>query len=227
MKNIHHEAKKLYRQLKGDLTIPNLIRFIESKGYNVVFFNTDEGDDLIRRYNIDRKSVPSFMYTGITKVVFVDDLLHINDKAYCLLHECGHLILKHTKENEIHTIDKRSTECEADAFAYSVMHYSPLKTLRNALFTLSFAILIIAGTALCTRSYVLSTQETYVPSEVSKVTNTQHITSDQSVDETVYITPSGTKYHRASCRYAKSSTALEVQRSKAEKTYSPCSVCNP
>lgn len=44
-------------------------------------------------------------------------------------------------------------------------------------------------------------------------------------EETVYVTKSGTKYHRAGCRYLKSSTAMPL--SQAASQYSPCSVCNP
>ena len=226
MKNIHHESKKLYIQLKGDLSIPSIMNFLESKGYNVVFFNTEDGDDLLRRYNIDRKNVPSFIYTGITKVVFVDDLLHAEDKLYCLLHECGHLIMNHIKENEIHTMSKLSTECEADAFAYSVMKYSPLKTLRNILLALLAAALIIFGTVSCTRAQPQK-NGTSVSSNVSGAITTPRITSENSVSETVYVTPSGTKYHRANCRYVKNKDASALSRTKAEKTHDPCSVCNP
>ncbi len=46
-------------------------------------------------------------------------------------------------------------------------------------------------------------------------------------DVTVYITKSGTKYHRAGCRYlSKSSMPVSLETLDTEK-YSPCSICKP
>lgn len=224
---IQKEAKKLYRHLKGAVNIPNIISFIESKGYNVVFFNTEDGDDLIKRYGIERKNVPSFIYTGTTRVVFVDDLIHPKDKLYCLLHEYGHLILNHVKESEIHTVSRWSTECEADAFAYFVMNYSPMKTLRSAIFALLSAVLIIICTFFCTNAYISPVPEAYIPTEVSPVISVPQTTPSNTVAQTVYVTPSGSKFHRANCRYVKSKNVTELERNEAEQTYSPCSVCKP
>jgi hypothetical protein len=43
----------------------------------------------------------------------------------------------------------------------------------------------------------------------------------------VYITNSGTKYHRAGCRYLKKS-ALDIELDAAKKAgYTPCKVCKP
>ena len=224
---IQKEAKKLYRHLKGAVNIPNIISFIESKGYNVVFFNTEDGDDLIKRYGIDRKNVPSFIYTGTTRVVFVDDLIHPKDKLYCLLHEYGHLILNHVKESEIHTVSRWSTECEADAFAYFVMNYSPTKAVRSAILPLLATVLIIIGTILCTKANLSPAYEAYVPTEVSSVRSVSPSTSSSVVAQTVYVTPSGKKFHRANCRYVKSKDVTELKRTEAEKTYDACSVCRP
>ncbi len=44
-------------------------------------------------------------------------------------------------------------------------------------------------------------------------------------DDTVYITDSGTKYHRKECRYAKRSKAIPL--SQAVSAYQPCAVCKP
>jgi hypothetical protein len=45
-------------------------------------------------------------------------------------------------------------------------------------------------------------------------------------DPTVYITKTGSKYHRAGCSYLKKST-IAVKLSEASVSYSPCSRCNP
>jgi endonuclease YncB( thermonuclease family) len=50
-------------------------------------------------------------------------------------------------------------------------------------------------------------------------------TETQTESVTVYATRSGGKYHRAGCRYLKSSIPMSLDAAKAR--YSPCSVCNP
>jgi hypothetical protein len=46
-------------------------------------------------------------------------------------------------------------------------------------------------------------------------------------DETVYITKSGTKYHRAGCQ-SLSKSAIPISKTEAEKRgYTPCSRCRP
>ena len=48
-----------------------------------------------------------------------------------------------------------------------------------------------------------------------------------STERTVYITETGSKYHRSGCRYlSKSKIAIDLSSAKAQG-YSPCSVCDP
>lgn len=50
-------------------------------------------------------------------------------------------------------------------------------------------------------------------------------TTDQEI--TVYITRTGSKYHRGSCRYL-SQSKIAITLSEAKKQgYTPCSVCKP
>ena len=46
------------------------------------------------------------------------------------------------------------------------------------------------------------------------------------VEQVVYITRTGSKFHRAGCRYLRRSS-IKIDRSDAEKYYTPCSICNP
>ena len=46
------------------------------------------------------------------------------------------------------------------------------------------------------------------------------------VKDTVYITKTGKKYHRGTCRYLKKSK-IAISRKKAMKRYQPCKVCKP
>lgn len=51
-------------------------------------------------------------------------------------------------------------------------------------------------------------------------------TPPESVQAWVWVTKSGSKYHRESCQHA-GSTSTRILRVDAEKTYQPCRVCRP
>ncbi len=51
-------------------------------------------------------------------------------------------------------------------------------------------------------------------------------TTEFTQETTVYVTKSGTKYHTGSCSYLKGG-GIAISLSDAQKTYSPCSRCNP
>lgn len=64
------------------------------------------------------------------------------------------------------------------------------------------------------------------PSPTPKPTPIEKNTKDDNKSITVYITKTGTKYHRSGCRYlSKSKIAIKLENAKA--AYSPCSVCRP
>ena len=53
------------------------------------------------------------------------------------------------------------------------------------------------------------------------------VTTQDVIEDVVYITDTGTKYHADGCRYL-SQSCHEIDRQEAEdKGYEPCSVCNP
>ena len=55
----------------------------------------------------------------------------------------------------------------------------------------------------------------------------EEYTDNTSILKIVYITDSGTKYHRSGCRYLKDSChSISIDNAEAEG-YSPCSVCDP
>ena len=97
-----------------------------------------------------------------------------------------------------------------------------------------------AGTATISASVDGHTQTCYitVPSTQKKSTTSSHqyntslfykwnntIISNTNIGETVYITKTGSKYHRAGCRYLrKSQIAISLSEAKNEG-YTACSVC--
>lgn len=46
-------------------------------------------------------------------------------------------------------------------------------------------------------------------------------------EETVYVTKTGNKYHRSTCRYVKKSKIAMTKSEAQKKGYKACSVCKP
>ncbi|GAB5444932.1 MAG: hypothetical protein Fues2KO_52810 [Fuerstiella sp.] len=60
----------------------------------------------------------------------------------------------------------------------------------------------------------------------SRAVTTEVVPSIRTTDTTVYITKTGEKYHRGSCRYLRKSR-IPIPLSRAKSAYEPCSRCNP
>lgn len=58
------------------------------------------------------------------------------------------------------------------------------------------------------------------------VTASQALPPADTADTAVYITPAGSKYHRASCGLLRK-TRVSISREDAERYYLPCLICNP
>ena len=50
---------------------------------------------------------------------------------------------------------------------------------------------------------------------------------DEWVNQTVYITENGTKYHIEDCQYLQNSSIAVTLGEALDKGYTPCSKCNP
>ncbi len=64
------------------------------------------------------------------------------------------------------------------------------------------------------------------PRPTAAVQGTSSVEEQQEKGISVYVTRTGSKYHRAGCRYLRSSS-IPISLSGAKQRYSPCSVCNP
>lgn len=75
-----------------------------------------------------------------------------------------------------------------------------------------------------------STQQNILDNSVTTPSPTQKIneTSQTNVidaTEMYYVTPTGTKYHTADCRYVKNKTNIQEIQNPESKGYQPCSIC--
>lgn len=235
MNKIKKQSKLLYKKLKGKLEVLNVVEFLGTLGYDVIFFNDADKTDFALRYGIELGDTKAITYFGDTRIVFVKDELSRTDKLHVLFHECGHILLGHVEENQIHSIDSIQSENEAEVFAYELTHYAKNKWKKPSLF-LSVLLLIslhgIIYTNAATANDIIVT--------ANEVTDKDYITtgSDFLVDatknvttppqeETVYITRTGKCYHTSTCRYITENNSSKLLKTEAEKTHSPCGVCNP
>lgn len=76
---------------------------------------------------------------------------------------------------------------------------------------------------------IKSDKKTHTTANSTKkpTTAVNNIKSEDKKEEVVYITKSGKKYHRAGCKYLKSSQIKISKKEAIKKGYTPCSVCNP
>ena len=84
-------------------------------------------------------------------------------------------------------------------------------------FTLFLAIFIMAMCTSCEYG-------TYTSSNPNYYEETQ---SAEELPTVVYITATGTKYHKEDCQYLKYSKCKTFQEDAINSGYIPCSVCNP
>ena len=67
-------------------------------------------------------------------------------------------------------------------------------------------------------------------SETGESESSQPVQTDETNEqiEYVYITPTGTRYHKSTCRYGENyPKSVKIPKSDAEKNYIPCKTCNP
>jgi len=100
--------------------------------------------------------------------------------------------------------------------------------------TLLLAVGLVALLSSCSPSSEASSPEAPAPSLERPAPAPQMVvapsvappTVSEDEDPIVYVTKSGTKYHRAGCRYLTNS-AVPVRLSEAKQRYAPCRVCKP
>lgn len=222
-------AQKIKKSLKGNkLTFLNVEKELKKLGYIVVFFNTPKGDEEISRYKLENKkqTLKAFTYTRNAYIVFVDGNLHAEDKLHLILHELGHIVLGHIGDGKLITRDPILMDIEADNFAHSIIsqknNFSFVSALAIAIFIIT---LMFTSFHDANKSVPATVSETPKISEPETKSKTYAVTDN--ISSTVYVTPSGKKFHKGGCRYIKNKKLTKYTRNEALEKYDPCSVCNP
>lgn len=230
-------AKRFVKiSLKGNINFEAVSNYINKTGYTINFYNPGETNSLIEKYKLSdfSKSVHAFtVKTKDIKTVFIDISLSAENKMRALLHEAGHIVLGHMDVSST-IADRRLHDMQAEAFAYAVLTY------KRSYKPLYFAIcLVLTSVISATAGYNLHSgtapqPEQYNVPAANNITQQSEPTEiptqiiSENNMELVYVTKSGTHYHKADCRYIKNNnTATSIKADEADKRYTPCKVCNP
>lgn len=208
--------------------------FVDS-GFRIILFNKFRNEPkiqkLINAYEANEQILTRKTFILVdneNKLLFIRQHIGEEELIHYLLHELGHVWLKHTYS----LYDDDIQEREADEFAVHVkILLRQQKNLRNISIVCSMlilAVLIHVSQALPPSTPAMNTTVT----PIINTTLTPTISAPPSVDtefEAVYITTSGKKYHKPDCRYVKNKTNIkEISKSEAIRLeYEPCKICNP
>lgn len=239
-KYILKTAKRTIKATNGKIDFITIEKYLDIIGYKIIFFNTLYGDGEIKRYQLETqaKNLKAFTYSNAAQIVFIDNDIHSDDKLYLLLHELGHILLNHIGDGKLHLRNKILSDVEANAFVFEVLNY---KRNNKVLYSiLSFVLISILSFSI---GYNFNHIEP-TPYTVTTVTSSA-IKADEAVAKTetpistaetpvavtelefVYVTKTGSKYHRPSCWYVKNKNCISLSVESANLNYEPCKVCNP
>lgn len=214
MNKIQKAAKKLYKQLKGNITFEALEAHLKKLGYRIIFFNAPMGDAELQRYNISEKAqkAKAFTYSCTTaKIVFINNQFSVEDKFYLLLHETAHIILKHLEPGKITMSNGILLDIDADAFVHYLLNPQPPSYKATA-----------AGLAItCGLAGAMFFNSA---ADVNTIPTANITTQSGNI---VYITSTGEKFHTANCGTITGRATAQITRTEALKIHEPCSMCNP
>lgn len=201
------------RELKRKVSFDTLAQYAKRLGYIIIFYRLNEPNDIIIKYGLKTQlsNKPALtVCKGNIKYIFINSDCSVEHKLIFLAHEIAHIVLGHLDIDK-NIFDTELCEIEADTFAYEMLHYKSRTKLIWLILTLSIALCISIGFGIYSSNKPQYDNYIYEPAQV----------------EMVYITPTGTKFHRASCMYVQNKNCASMQRTEALKSFEPCKVCNP
>ena len=221
MNTIKTAACRLLCDLQRDISLPELIHYTETRlEWQVVYYNTEKGDALLETFDqklskFDKKERGFCYKTIYGKYIFIDNDQNTEQKLCTLIHEIGHILLGHLVDGKLQNPTQNNVD--ADVFVKYVLYPSRLDMIRFKLSRKAGWIMLPGITLVLALALFVSHSMTMdAPVSGYLPANT----------DTVYITPSGNKYHDENCRFA-ANGAIAIPIQQAAKHYAPCSYCNP
>lgn len=246
MNNFSKTLIKFITSVKNDITFENVAKYLNKHGVEIIFADTPNGDKRISELNIanivkGHKAITVFKKN--TKCIVISNEISSENKLHMLLHELSHILLGHINTDYYNAVDSVKIDNEAEAFTYQLLHTNKLKYVIYKLIKNKTTIIssIVMGVLISVFAVNYTTKERdkidvpkTVVSEIAEIhsdtTPTPQNTDLVNADTTgkVYITPTGTKYHKYNCHTIDKNTAIEISIDKAKKShYEPCKICNP
>lgn len=221
IKNKVKSAVKKFSKNVKKIDFVNVENFAEKLGFAVIFFNTSEGDLVLLKcnYSEEDKKYKAFTHIGTAKIIFINNDVENESKLYLLLHEIGHILLGHIGNGQSKARNSILIDVETDAFVNEALHYKKF----NYWWVLYTVIVLFLGFFIGN----VITNNIMFPKTDIKPTNTLNDVISDNQNDTVYITPAGTKFHRIDCRYTKDKDCTAVSRAEAMQKYTPCKICKP
>lgn len=239
------EIKKLIKSTKitnFPIGLPEIKQIIERSGWEI--YSYKEATDIIEQYNIQEmadKNDSFASHIGNRIVIFYDDNISQLDFPHIIAHEIGHITLGHLNDTE----DIYSKERDCKCFAEELLSYIPHNKMGIWGGAIATLIALILGVTYFIPKYTqieeipiepvivetvdISTTDTIATTDSSSDTVISHYetTENQTVNDTVFVTKYGKKYHLAGCRYIKDKDdLLEISIEEAEHAgYEPCEIC--
>ncbi len=206
MNSIEKTAQRLRKEIKNQMSLEDIIRYLKSLGYSVVFYG--EHHELLTQYDLTEysKTVNAFTFCDDDlDIVFINESVSEDDKIYSVLHELSHIELGHVRKRAA-LRNKRKEEMEAEVLAYNIITPPKRGLVKFLPFVVFVCIMLFFGA-------------------ISQKSN-QAVHNSMS-EEYVYLVPEGDKFHRETCIHIQSKVNARITKNQAEKIYQPCKICNP
>ena len=195
-------------------SLDDLVVAVADMGFEVIDYDPKDSTMMVlkERLNLTNDIITqeAFVYqNGDVKLLFIRDSLNGKEKLFAIAHELGHIVLEHTS---LHP--SVIEEHEANEFSHYILH--PNVGLKAQ------AVIIrhkrIAGAVAIGLIVVMLAIGIYLERS-----------NQRQYTDGFYVTPNGTKYHRAVCSVIKDRTHVrKMTREEYESgDYEPCGLCVP
>ncbi len=214
---IQIEAIKFLEEVKI-LTVKNIEFWLSHRGYSLHFFSKDEIEGL----GIDESENGFKRKSELLKIVYIKNSLSYKEKLETIIHECGHVLF----DDKSILKSNNYRELQANMFSEYVADPNRLLQKLHCFCKLKylFILLLVTFIGLAFTYSFLMPRKVPISSEQNIQTT---VKSEATSENTVYITPTGKKYHKNHCFSIRNSNKIETTIENAIDNYTPCKLCNP